>query len=195
MDDTRLPKQLLYGELCEGKRPRHKPKFRYKDCIKATLKKCKVNIDFWEENAQDKAHWRQLVSRGIEQYERDRKDHEKLKRQVRKQGSNVSCVEIGISPELACQECGRVCLSKAGLLSHLRSHNINPLMDCSNHGVDICYQCGKQCKSTPGLKRHMRIHGASIANLSTKTTFSCDFCGFERKSLAGKMSHMRAKYK
>ena len=70
------------------------------------------------------------MSRGIEQYERVRKGHEKLKRQVRKQGSNASCVEIGISPKLACQECGRVCLSKVGLLSHLRSHNMNPLVDC-----------------------------------------------------------------
>ena len=195
MDDTCLPKKLLYGELCEGKIPQHKPKFRYKDCIKATLKKCKIKIDLWEENAQSRAHWRQLVSRGIEQNERDRKDHEKLKRQVRKQGSNVLFVEIGISPELACQECRRACLSKAGLLSHLRSHNINPVVDCSNHDVAICYQCGKQCKSAPGLKQHMRIHGASTGNLSTKRTFSFDFCGLECKSLAGKMSHMRAKYK
>ena len=67
MDDTHLPKQLLYGELCEVKRPRHKPKYRYKDCIKITLKKCKINIDFWEEDVKDRSHWKQLLSRGIEQ--------------------------------------------------------------------------------------------------------------------------------
>ena len=109
------------------------------------------------------------MSRGIEQFERDRKDHEKLKRQVRKQGSNVSCVEIDISHELVCQVCGRVCLRKAGLLSHLPSHNVNPLEDCSSHGVAIC---SKQYKSAPGLKRHMRIHGALTANLSTQRTFT-----------------------
>ena len=81
------------------------------------------------------------MSRGVEQYERDRKDHEKLKCQACKQGSNVSGIEIAISPELACQECARVCLSKTGRLSHLQSHNINPLVECNNHGAVICYQC------------------------------------------------------
>ena len=38
-DDTRLSKQLLHGELCDGKEPRHKQKLRDKDCIKTALKK------------------------------------------------------------------------------------------------------------------------------------------------------------
>ena len=80
--------------------------------------------------------------------------------------------DIGISPELDSQECGRVLISKAGLLSQLLSHNIIQLVDCSNHGVAICYQFGKQCKLAPGLKRYMRIHGATTANLPTQKTFS-----------------------
>ena len=90
---------MLYGELCEGKMPRHKPRLRYKECIKITLKKCKINTDGWEQNAQDRPGWRKLVRRGIEQCERDRKDYEKRKRKVRRQGSNISFEEIGISPE------------------------------------------------------------------------------------------------
>ena len=61
---------------------------------------------------------------GIEQYERDRKEYEKLKRQVRKQSSKISFEEIGLSPELVCQDCGRVCLSKACLIRLSRNHNI-----------------------------------------------------------------------
>ncbi|CAH1248425.1 Hypp8137 [Branchiostoma lanceolatum] len=38
MHDKRIPKILLYGELAEGKRPSGRPKLRYKDNLKATLK-------------------------------------------------------------------------------------------------------------------------------------------------------------
>ena len=38
MDDDRIPKQLLYGELAEGKRSHGGQKKRYKDTLKATLK-------------------------------------------------------------------------------------------------------------------------------------------------------------
>ena len=38
MDDTHLPKQLFYGELADGERLVRKPKLRYKDCLKTTLK-------------------------------------------------------------------------------------------------------------------------------------------------------------
>ena len=105
---------------------------------------------------------------------------------MRKQGSSVSCIGIGISLELVCQECGRVCLSKAGLLSHLRSHNVNQLVYYSNHDVAICYQYSKECKSVPGLKRHMGIHGASTANLSTQRNFCCNFGGLNINHWQGK---------
>ena len=43
MEDKRLPKQLFYCELVIGNRPRHKPKKRFKDCLKYNLKE--TNID------------------------------------------------------------------------------------------------------------------------------------------------------
>ena len=38
MEDHCIPKQLLYGELCEGKRKAEPPKLRYKDTLKSNLK-------------------------------------------------------------------------------------------------------------------------------------------------------------
>lgn len=35
-------KQLLYGELTEGKKTAHKPTLRYKACIKKTLMKANI---------------------------------------------------------------------------------------------------------------------------------------------------------
>ena len=39
MDDSRLPKQLFYGELASGARPQHKPNKRFRDEVKVNLKK------------------------------------------------------------------------------------------------------------------------------------------------------------
>ena len=54
MDDTRIPKQLLYGELAQGKRQRGRPKLRYKDTCKVNLTRCDIDVKTWEETAQDK---------------------------------------------------------------------------------------------------------------------------------------------
>ena len=43
LDDDRIPKQLLYGELSVGSRPQHKPKKRFKDCVKDSLALCKID--------------------------------------------------------------------------------------------------------------------------------------------------------
>ena len=51
MDDTRIPKQLLYEELAQGKRQRGKPKLRYKDTCKVSLSRCNIDVKTWEERA------------------------------------------------------------------------------------------------------------------------------------------------
>ena len=43
-----MVKQLFYGELMTGKRPQHKPKKRFKDCIKNNLKAFKIPVENWE---------------------------------------------------------------------------------------------------------------------------------------------------
>ena len=48
LDEDRIPKQLLYGELSIGSRPQHKPKKRFKDCVKDSLALCKIGDPDWE---------------------------------------------------------------------------------------------------------------------------------------------------
>ena len=62
MEDDRLPKQLFYGELSQGKRGIGRPKLRYKDSLKANLKKCNIDTVYWENQAADRGKWRTIIN-------------------------------------------------------------------------------------------------------------------------------------
>ena len=47
MEDGRLPKQMFYRELSQGKRGIGRSKLRYKDSLKANLKKCNIDTVTW----------------------------------------------------------------------------------------------------------------------------------------------------
>ena len=64
MEDTRLPKQLFYGELENGKQPRHKLRKRFRDCLKYNLKELSIDDGVWEETALNRDKWRKSVKGG-----------------------------------------------------------------------------------------------------------------------------------
>ena len=65
MPDERLPKAVFYSELAEGTRDVGRPKKRYKDHLKDTLKNCAINPDEFENLAVDRSAWRQAVRAGV----------------------------------------------------------------------------------------------------------------------------------
>ena len=192
MGEERIPKQLLYGELAEGKRPPHKPKMRYRDCLKSSLKAAHISVDNWEAQAMERNSWRNTIHQGRRSFEEARIKYEKLKRSARK-GFEFEFPTIkGDRLQLTCEICGRVCLSKAGKLSHLRKHR-TMTKDYGNVGNDhikICTICGKECKSEGGLKRHARIH-----KNYTVDSLACQLCSKNCKTLAGLKSHIRFRHK
>ena len=54
-DDGRLPRQLFYGEMWEGKKSALKPKKRFKDTIEYYLKQSGLPVDHWEKMASDRS--------------------------------------------------------------------------------------------------------------------------------------------
>ena len=198
LDDCRIPKQLFYGELCLGKRKFCKPRMRFKDSLKSSLQKCSIPITTWEESTRNRSTWRKLVFDGIKFFERIRIERASLKRSLRK-GEAVVATQECINLIWKCEQCGRLCLSRAGFISHERYHRPNATHHYALNNDRQCNICQKVCKSAPGLKRHTRIHGTSVSSAqniqNSSKKHSCVFCDFIAKSLAGLKSHIRAHYR
>ncbi|KAI8517816.1 hypothetical protein Bbelb_038330 [Branchiostoma belcheri] len=65
MEDGRIPKDLLYGELILGKRSTGRPQLRLKDVCKGDLKALDINTEHWKDLADDRARWRCTLSRQL----------------------------------------------------------------------------------------------------------------------------------
>ena len=64
MDDGRIPKDILYGELTTGSWPKGHPSVRFKDVCKHDLKACHINTGNWEQAASDHAVLRGMTKTG-----------------------------------------------------------------------------------------------------------------------------------
>ncbi|KAI8511348.1 hypothetical protein Bbelb_104480 [Branchiostoma belcheri] len=113
MDDNRLPKKILYGELSQGSRPRGRPKLRFKDLCKATLQD--FSIESWEKAASDRSKWRAAIHKGTELFKAARESR-KAEARSRRKGP----VEKSTTREYCCRFCGRACRARIGCTSHER---------------------------------------------------------------------------
>ena len=181
MDDTRIPKQLLYGELCLGSRAHGGQRLRFKDTLRLNLKKCKIGPD-WETLALNRSEWRKAVKDGVKQFESNRVDKAAVKRALRKGQHHPLIADTTTFP---CQICGRLLLTRAGLSSHMKTHrnkeqnkqrNVPPgptllvhdfslcnCATCTNNKALLvpqnkCHICDKVCKSKGGLTLHLKVH-------------------------------------
>ena len=61
MDQDRLPRQLLYSQLCSGNRNQGRPRLRYKDVAKRNLKLREIPVNTWQSTADNRAVWRSAI--------------------------------------------------------------------------------------------------------------------------------------
>ena len=118
MEDSRLPKQLFYGELSEGKRGTGRPKLRYKDSLKANLKKSKIDVASWEKQASERAKWRTTINKKVNESEQTQRKTKEEKRVAAKAKPPAASTNTTV----VCQICSRVCASNFGLRSHMKVH-------------------------------------------------------------------------
>ena len=118
MKDDRLPKQLLYGELSLGSRAVGAPAKRFRDSALKTLKDCQIKPQDLERLATDRDTWRKTTYHGLQLHESRRLDTLSHRRNRRK----VPPLPSATNPTITCPECGRLCLSPIGLISHRKTH-------------------------------------------------------------------------
>ena len=115
MDETRIPRILLFGELEQGTRHVGRPLKRYKDQLKATLKRCQIQPDNFESLSSDRATWRALCSEAVDEFEHSMVEELKEKRRRRKE-------RIAAPGSFPFDRFPRVCSSAIGLRSYLKAH-------------------------------------------------------------------------
>jgi len=98
-----------------------RPKKRYKDSLKESLKRCDIPYSTWEASANDRPAWRSLVSMGVLAFEANRIREKDQIRQRRKERS--SNPQPGPVPSIPWPHCNRHFRAKIGLFSHLRTHS------------------------------------------------------------------------
>ena len=122
MSDDRIPKQLFYGELAQGKRRVGGQRKRFKDSLKVSLKDFSIDTESWESLASNRPAWRSLISVGAQKAEEWRSRLAEQKRQTRKARAASTTTT---APTHFCPTCGRGFLARIGLTSHLRTHRSN----------------------------------------------------------------------
>ena len=118
MEDHRLPKIILYGELSSGLRNKGAPKKRYKDTLKKSLGACNISHLEWTTLAEDGGAWRRTISKAASSFESSRMSAIEAKRQRRK---NNAATTPNPDETFTCCHCNRTCRSRVGLISHERA--------------------------------------------------------------------------
>ena len=66
MEDGRIPKDILYGELALGRRNTGRPHLRYKDVCIRDMKAVDIDTMSWEGLAADRTEWRSALKHNLE---------------------------------------------------------------------------------------------------------------------------------
>jgi len=168
MPDSRIPKQLLYGQLTGSTRSQGGQRKRYKDYLRLTLKSCDISNLTWDSTASDRAKWRRLCHSSLDQFESQRIANLEDRRACRKDPTSAQKSTVGT---FSCEHCGRTCTSKIGMFAYRRSCNPSSTTVCqpraatssdvtstaSSTTVLTCSNCGRTCSSRIGMFSHQRV--------------------------------------
>ena len=129
MNDSRIQKYILYGDLASGKRTTCHPRLQYKDVCMADMKAhllvlcCQYTGQHswwsqtsWEGLAADRTRWRSTLNQHLKTGEDNLMNTAEDKRISRKEHSNSSRPVSTLRCDLSCT----ICLSRIRLFSHRR---------------------------------------------------------------------------
>ena len=106
MEDAMLSKQLLYSELTDGSRLQGGQRKRYKDMYHSALELAGIDKT-WETSCKDRSAWRTVVYNNAGIFAK-RRTH--------------SQISVHDARSYEYDECGRIIMSRVGLISYCRTH-------------------------------------------------------------------------
>ena len=121
MPADRLPKQLLYGELCYGKRSVGWQNKRFKDTLKKTLNIFNIDVTNWQilcPGSTTVAQYDSYRSKNIRNTQ-DRGGSEKARARL------YSTSSTSAGPTHPCPDCGSALQARIGIISHLPTQRVN----------------------------------------------------------------------
>ncbi|XP_071477129.1 uncharacterized protein [Diadema antillarum] len=89
MEESRIPRELLYSELSHDNRNQGRPKKRYKDNFKANLKWAHLQPRELETAAVDRYRWRTLTRKAVIAFEDSRRQRLAAARGRRHQAASI----------------------------------------------------------------------------------------------------------
>ena len=108
MEDQRIPKQLLFGELEQGHRRQGRPCKRFKDTVKAGLQWCDIPPTELVATALDRQRWRTLSQSASSALEEERRHQAQSARERRHLAACIPATNANFQ----CPDCARLCKSR-----------------------------------------------------------------------------------
>ena len=129
MDDIRLPKIVLHGDLVEGKRKRGGQLLMYRHCIKEDLKLFNINYKTWQVECLDRNSWRKLLYDGLKKFQEQwlqKREATRCKRKIKeveKQGGRRFRAKINDSETLTVIRKRNICFDKFSKIDEILKSN------------------------------------------------------------------------
>ena len=117
MEDGRIPKDILYGQLASGKRRTGRPQLRYSDACKRDMKALDINVRDWEDLAADRPKWRATLTTNLKLGEMRMSAAAEEKRARRKERQPSTSTDNATH---RCDTCGKIFYSCIGLFSYTK---------------------------------------------------------------------------
>ena len=118
MEDHRIPKQLLFGELEQDHRRQGRPCKCFKDTVKVGLQWCGIPPTELVATALDRQRWHTLTQSASSALEEERRHQAQSARERRHLAASIPATNANFQ----CPDCAQLCKSRIGLQSHSRTH-------------------------------------------------------------------------
>lgn len=163
MEESRVPHQVAFSELKEGKRPKHKPKKRWIDQLNQDLKNLHIDPKSWRSIAADRLKWRSGIKDLVKANHTSQIEKKKQDRQERhdiRSKYSWKCPVCNLSKD---NESGRQFIYR-----HIKEVHEDQMQQSNALPPNLeCTICNLTCKSKCGFLSHLRNKHNSTTEYST----------------------------